>query len=362
MGTNSKKKKNYIGRQQKSTNILLRLITSVLLFATVLCISVVALFVFGHPSTKEGGIFYAFLPATEQNIADEIGLINLPPQSNTEPQEPDTLPIYVQQPPDDTPTVVYLPCIPYIPPPPPPEPPTPASPVTPFCVFPFYIPANAPYYEYFQYNNPHLSAETVVWKVNAHLHLPFYYVIHVNYNPNPLLVNPFYRLPPGFVPYPLVPVNNADCHLRATPETVTAFRALRASARESGFDLSATSAYRTATRQAELFSARNYVDGVVARPYHSEHQTGRAIDLWGPGGLLDARGPSPTGRWVAENAHYYGFIIRYRADTTHITGFIYEPWHITYVTIEISMYMHENDIFSLEEFIARHPEATLQRG
>jgi len=229
----------------------------------------------------------------------------------------------------------------------------------PFHAFSFYIPENAHNYEYFHRNNPELSTEEVVWKVNAHLHLPFYSYIHTNYAPNPLLVNPSYRLPPGFRPDNLVPVNDADCSLRGTPEAVEAFRTMRATARADGFDLSITSAFRTAARQGQLFSNRNYVDGVIARPYHSEHQTGRALDLWGPGGLLDARGPSATGRWVAANAHNYGFIIRYGANTTHITGFIHEPWHITYVGRYISMYMYYNNILSLEEFVGRHPGATL---
>ena len=225
-----------------------------------------------------------------------------------------------------------------------------------FSEFSFHIPENTYIYEQFQQNRPYLSPEEVVWKVNAHLHLPFFYNINLIDDPNPLLVNPFYRLPPGFTPGELVPVNNANCSLRATPQTVEAFRTMRTSAREYGVELRVVSAFRTARRQAELFSRRNYVDGVVARPYHSEHQTGRALDLGGPGGgLLDARGSSRAGRWVAENAHVYGFILRYRAETTHITGYIHEPWHITYVGVGISMYMYENRILSLEEFVGRNP-------
>jgi len=261
-------------------------------------------------------------------------------------------------PPETAPTTIYQPQQVQLPPiipayPPRQEPELLAY--SPFSVFSFYIPENAPLYEYFWYHNPHLYAETVVWKVNAHLHLPFYSYIKVNYNPVPLLVNTFYRLPPGFSPYPLVPVNHAYCFLRATPETVAAFRVLQEAAREAGLDLSVTSAFRTAGRQGELFSAQGYRDGAVARPYHSEHQTGRALDLWGPDGLLDARGPSPTGIWVAQNAHLYGFIVRYRAETIDITGYIHEPWHITYVGPEIAMYMYENRILSLEEFVGRNP-------
>ena len=225
-----------------------------------------------------------------------------------------------------------------------------------FAVFPFYLPEMAEYYQLFYDENPGYDAETVVWKVNAFLHLPFYSYIRINDDVNPLLINPFHRLPDGFSPPELVPVYSGNPNLRATPATAEAFRKMQESANRAGFALAVASAYRTAARQAELF-ARQTQDGIVARPYHSEHQTGRALDLWGPGGLLDSSGPpSPTGIWVRENAHIYGFIIRYTEENTHITGFISEPWHITYVGIGISIYMHENNIQSLEEFVARNPD------
>jgi len=222
-----------------------------------------------------------------------------------------------------------------------------------FSIFSFYIPANVDRYTRFAHERPDLDAETIVWMVNVYLDYPFFERVQINYAPNPIFISPAFRLPPEFSPPELIPVNNDDCFLLATPETVRAFRAFRETARVAGFDLSATSAYRPVTRQAELWERQGFRDGAVARPYHSEHQTGRAIDLWGPGGLLDAQGPSQTGLWVADNAHYYGFIIRYRAETTHITGYIFEPWHITYVGVEISTYMFNNNILSLEEFMGR---------
>ena len=225
-----------------------------------------------------------------------------------------------------------------------------------FDTFEFYLPENAGWYTHFQALRPDLPAEDVVWMVNAHLHMEFYAQIFINWAAVPLMVNPFYRLPPGFSPAALVPVNSdEDIHL-AIPEAVAAFRRMRESARAVNLDLAVVSAFRTAERQAELFEAQNFVDGVVARPYHSEHQTGRALDLWGPGGLLDASGPSPAGIWVSQNAHLYGFIIRYKAETTHITGFIHEPWHITYVGTDIATYMFEHNILSLEEFLGRNPQ------
>ena len=289
-------------------------------------------------------------PPTQPEMRDE------PPAHTELPPEVEYIPTQTLA--TTTPTAIKAP-----PPPPPPKifiNPTPREPSnSPFSAFSFYIPENAHLYEYFANIRYDLDNETIVWKVNAHLHTPFYSQVFVNNDPNPLLINPFYRLPPDFTPHALVPVNHAECFLRATPETVAAFHTLRAAAQAVGLDLSATSAYRPASRQAYLWRRQGYRDGAVARPYHSEHQTGRALDLWGPGGLLDARGPSATGIWVANNAHYHGFIIRYRADTTHITGYIHEPWHITYVGLELSMYMHVNNILSLEEFVGRNPSATL---
>jgi len=234
-------------------------------------------------------------------------------------------------------------------------PPIPAE----YSALPFYINENSTLYAAFWQERPDLDIETIVWMVNASIHVPFYSQISVNYQTNPLFITPAYRLPDGFFPVGLVPVNNDECHLRATPEAVAAFKSLRTAAREAGFDLAVTSAYRSASRQSTLWENGGQRDGRVARPYHSEHQTGRALDLWGPGGLLDSSGPTPTGQWVADNLHEYGFILRYRAETTHITGYIYEPWHITYVSTGISMYMHENNILSLEEFVGRNPGAAL---
>jgi len=230
-----------------------------------------------------------------------------------------------------------------------------------FYLLPFYILENLEAYINFANDRPDLSVEEVVWKVNVGIHVPLYSLIITNYDENPLLVSPVFRLPYGFSPPNLVPINNDNDALLATPEAVAAFRELRSASIRAGFPngISATSGYRTAARQRANWERNGSRDGEVARPYHSEHQTGRAIDLWGPGGLMDQSGPSPIGTWVAENAHEFGFIMRYLAETTHITGYIHEPWHITYVGLEISMYMFENNILSLEEFVGRNPGAKL---
>jgi D-alanyl-D-alanine carboxypeptidase len=48
-------------------------------------------------------------------------------------------------------------------------------------------------------------------------------------------------------------------------------------------------------------------------------------------GAAQEFGNTPEGAWLAANAHYFGFILRYPADKTEITGIIYEPWHFRYI-------------------------------
>jgi len=98
----------------------------------------------------------------------------------------------------------------------------------------------------------------------------------------------------------------------------------------------------------------------VARPHHSEHQTGRALDLINTRTQRLLSHYDPESIWLLYNSHYFGFIVRYKRETTHITGFIHEPWHITYVGVKIAQYMHQNNILSLEEFVGRNPLATLR--
>ena len=53
--------------------------------------------------------------------------------------------------------------------------------------------------------------------------------------------------------------------------------------------------------------------------------------------------------WMKNNAHKFGFILRYPKANFHITGFKYEPWHYRYVGIDIATYIYENNI-TLEEY------------
>ena len=96
------------------------------------------------------------------------------------------------------------------------------------------------------------------------------------------------------------------------------------------------------------------MDTYSARPGHSEHQTGRAIDLCGSFGSLNDFINTPEGPWVNENCYKYGFIVRYQQDIVSLAGYKYEPWHITYVGTEVAQAMHDLNIRCLEEYVVKY--------
>ena len=53
---------------------------------------------------------------------------------------------------------------------------------------------------------------------------------------------------------------------------------------------------------------------------------------------------SEEGVWVKENAHKYGFIIRYLEGKEDITGYNYEPWHLRYLGIDLATELYERGL------------------
>ena len=125
---------------------------------------------------------------------------------------------------------------------------------------------------------------------------------------------------------------------------------------DSGLYLQAQSGFRSIDLQTRLYN--NYVsrDGVAeadtysARPGYSEHQTGLAMDLGTTSNQnIGDFEKSKEFKWTKENAHKYGFILRYPKGKEYITGYIYEPWHYRYVGLEAANYIYEHNI-TYEEY------------
>ena len=105
--------------------------------------------------------------------------------------------------------------------------------------------------------------------------------------------------------------------------------------------ISAVSGWRSRREQQEIYdrSLRDngtvFTEQFVARPDHSEHQTGLAIDLGIKKADLDFICPdfpySGICQTFREKAVDYGFIERYPEGKEAITGIAHEPWHFRYV-------------------------------
>lgn len=181
--------------------------------------------------------------------------------------------------------------------------------------------------------------------------------------PVPVLVNRDHPLDKSYVPEDLV--NIGSTYFEATPETAEATLVLLDAARAEGVkDLVLKSGYRSYATQRVLHErkinqlkptygerAAEEAAGIVVPPGASEHQLGLAVDIAANGRLVLSFGGTDSGRWLAENAHRFGFILRYPGDKTDITGVIYEPWHLRYVGEETARAIYESGL-CLEEYVA----------
>jgi D-alanyl-D-alanine carboxypeptidase len=157
------------------------------------------------------------------------------------------------------------------------------------------------------------------------------------------LLDTIYRLPAEHAPGDLVDTSaaglNAGFAVRGL--LVTDLAAMAAAAREAGAPLAVVSGYRSHATQQGTFQHWVDVGGydqalrTSARPGHSEHQLGTALDLTSEGGAAPWDyadwGATPAGAWVARNAWRYGFVVSYPPGSFARTCYSYEPWHVRYV-------------------------------
>jgi D-alanyl-D-alanine carboxypeptidase len=155
---------------------------------------------------------------------------------------------------------------------------------------------------------------------------------------------------------PPVPYGAYSMRQAASDAVVAMFAAFL---QETGEEMESISGFRSYDSQVSTYNG--WVDSLgqaeadlqSARPGHSEHQTGLAIDV----GSVPAECSLETcfagttqGQWLAGNGWRFGFIVRYPSDKTPVTGFSYEPWHMRFVGVELSTEMHNTGVTTLEEF------------
>lgn len=177
------------------------------------------------------------------------------------------------------------------------------------------------------------------------------------------IIDTTHRLPADYVPGDLVDATEAGFESRdqVRAAIVEDLAALRAATEANGTPIVIISGYRSYSYQQNLFDSRVAAEGEeaasmsTARPGHSEHQLGTAIDVLEPGvGELTADfAATPAGRWLAEHAHEYGFVISYPDGATAVTCYEFEPWHLRYVGRENAAAVVDSGVALREWLFAR---------
>lgn len=156
-----------------------------------------------------------------------------------------------------------------------------------------------------------------------------------------LIVNKTYSLPKTYNPG------------RLYPDAQAAFDQMQAAAAAEGLKLKIISGFRPYSQQYSTYNnyaardGKELADRYSARPGHSEHQTGLAMDI---NSLRQSFANTAEGKWLAAHCAEYGFIIRYGADKESQTGFMYEPWHIRYLGVDLAKAVTESGL-CLEEYL-----------
>ena len=177
-----------------------------------------------------------------------------------------------------------------------------------------------------------------------------------------ILIDTERSLPPGYSPSDLHNIAAAGFPftdgLAVRALAVEDLAAMREAAEANGTPIGILAAFRSYEQQVDLFERRTEELGTseagsrVARPGHSEHQLGTTIDVVDAGAtdVDQSWGASPTGQWVASNAHQFGFLVSYPSNAQPRTCYDYEPWHLRYVGREQAAAVIESGL-TLREYL-----------
>jgi zinc D-Ala-D-Ala carboxypeptidase len=169
------------------------------------------------------------------------------------------------------------------------------------------------------------------------------------------LVDTAHALPDGYKPPDLVLTSTAGIEgwglIRSF--VIDDLRALTEAARAAGNPVALQSAYRSRDRQTEVYagwvasSGESGARRFSARPGHSEHQLGTALDLRAAAGgapWSGAFGSTAAGRWLSRHAHEFGFLQTYPQGAEAISCYGAEAWHIRYVGRELAAQVHASGL------------------
>jgi len=167
-----------------------------------------------------------------------------------------------------------------------------------------------------------------------------------------MLTNKFYSLPEDYTPGEIKKFSSTYAYGKVSAEVTVynAFITMAKAAKKEGITLILTSGYRTREYQKNIYDdmvkkrGQAYADEYAARPGHSEHETGYALDILTYNGITETFHETETYAWLHANAYKYGFIERYPQNKEHITGFSPESWHYRYIGVELAEKVYQEGI------------------
>lgn len=171
-----------------------------------------------------------------------------------------------------------------------------------------------------------------------------------------ILVNKYNYLKEDFSLDDLTPISimyaYGDQH-KTRKEVYDQYVKMWKAAKKEDLTLIVNSSYRTYAKQQSEYNASD--DDYAAKPGFSEHQTGLALDIV----TYDTQGNDfenkPEFNWLQNNAHNYGFILRYPKDKEDITGYHYESWHYRYLGVDMATKV-KNSGLTYDEYYAYYCE------
>ena len=175
-----------------------------------------------------------------------------------------------------------------------------------------------------------------------------------------ILVNKTHPISETYEPKDLVKPNvkSNKTGLSLRKEAAEALETMFNAALNDNITLVLGSSYRSYNYQQTLFTNYSKRDGeeaankYSARAGTSEHQTGLACDISDAAGahyLKQSFKDTAEGMWLKDNAHRFGFILRFPLGKEDITGYMFEPWHFRYVGVEEAQKIVDSGL-TLEEF------------
>lgn len=230
----------------------------------------------------------------------------------------------------------------------------------------YYIHNNLEKYLTYKEKNKKKSNTEIVAIINTHQEENAYEEIKESDTAKDILINinKYYKVNEDYEPQDItnISLQYAYANNKLSKVANEAFISMWNEAKEQDLKLIVNTSYRTYQNQEKMYentkaaSGSRVADNTVARPGHSDHQSGLSIDVFEINSQsMSTFKDSPAYAWLKENAYKYGFIERYPEGKEYITGFTYEPWHWRYVGVEAAKRIQEENI-TFDEYYAYYVE------